>query len=123
MANSIITALFGLLGVLIGGWISSANQAKERRHNRIREQIDGLYSPLLGIRMQILAKSETRLKVTGAVGEAWRNLVEHTSNYSIEDQIKTDRERFPDFEKVIEDNNRRFVEALTATQNPPLVAT
>jgi len=64
--TQIIPVLSGVTGVLIGGWITSKNQQKERRHKRMLKQLDQFYGPLLGIRLQILAKSEVRLKVSGA---------------------------------------------------------
>lgn len=107
----IITAAAGLLGVALGGWITAHSQKKQRVHDRIREQLSGFYSPLLGIRARILAKSEVRLKISGATGEAWRLLVSRNRS-DVESAEKIEKERFPDFEKVLEHNNRQLVEEL-----------
>lgn len=112
MSPAIIAAISGILGVLVGGWITAYNQRKERLHNRIREQLDSFYAPLLGLRAQILAKSETRLKVTGATGQAWTKLMSRIDGFKVEDKIKIENERFPDFEKVIEKNDRQFIEEI-----------
>jgi hypothetical protein len=110
-ASPIIAALAGLVGVGLGGWITAANQRKQRVQEHMREQLQSLYSPLLGARARILAKSEVRLKVSGAVGEAWRVLVaQHRGD--IERLEKMEQERFPDFEKVLEHNNRQLIEEL-----------
>ena len=114
--TEIVVALSGIAGVLIGGWITSRNQQKERRDRRILEQLDQFYGPLLGMRAQILAKSEVRLKVSGATDEAWRNLIgrldKAQSDQKIEYIKQIEKERFPDFEKVIDENNRQFVEEI-----------
>ena len=110
LMNIIIPSISALLGVLIGGWISSGNQRLERHHNRIREQVDNFYSPLLGKRAQILAKSELRLKVSGATGAAWRQLMGRFDDAPLKVTKQVHEERWPDFEKVVEENNRRFIE-------------
>ena len=59
----VIPAIAGLVGVLVGGWITTRSQKIERQHQRIREQLANFYSVLLGIRSQIRGKSEVRLKL------------------------------------------------------------
>ncbi|MDY6839425.1 MAG: hypothetical protein SWH78_15780 [Thermodesulfobacteriota bacterium] len=114
MGYAIISALSGLLGVVIGGYISAQNQRKERVHRRIREQLDNFYGHLLGLRAQILAKSEVRLKVEGATSKAWGELVSRSRLSAVRDSesLRQTEQRFPDFEKVIEDSNRQFVEEI-----------
>lgn len=107
----VITAAAGLLGVALGGWITAHSQKKQRVHDRIREQLSGFYSPLLGIRVRILAKSEVRRKVSGATGEAWRKLFSQGRN-DVELLARIEKERSPDFEKVLEENNRQLIEDL-----------
>ena len=112
----IVAVLSGLAGVLIGGWITAKTQQKERRAKCIKEQLDQFYGPLLGMRAQILAKSEVRLKVSGATNEAWRKLIGRFDDAQLDQKIeyigRTEKERFPDFEKVIDENNRQFVEEI-----------
>jgi hypothetical protein len=71
LVNALVPALSGLAGVGIGGWITSHNQKRERRETHIKEQLSEFYSPLLGIRSQIKAKSEVRLKVSNAAQALW----------------------------------------------------
>lgn len=110
----IVPVLSGLAGVLIGGWITSKTQQKERRAKRIKEQLDQFYGPLLGMRAQILAKSEVRLKVSGATSEAWRKLIGRFDDAQFDQRFeyieRTQAERFPDFQKVIDENNRQLIE-------------
>lgn len=110
--SSIIAAISGLLGALIGGYITSHNQTKQRRYNRMSEQIDGFYAPLLGLRMQILAKSETRLKMYGATGRAWIELMVRTDSLKVEDKIKLEEEHFPVYERAVEEGNRELIEKI-----------
>ncbi len=57
LAQSVITASAGLLGVISGAVLTSRNQSKERKHAHIREQLQGFYSPMLGMREEIAAKT------------------------------------------------------------------
>jgi hypothetical protein len=60
--NIIFPAITGLLGVLLGGLITSQNAKNERLNRRHREQLD-FYGAMHGMRQNIRAKSETRLKL------------------------------------------------------------
>jgi hypothetical protein len=87
----VFPAIAGLVGVLVGGWITTRSQKTERQHQRIREQLSGFYSVLLGMRSQIRAKSEVRLKV--------RNIAR---------KVQRDEE----FQKLIEYDKRQLQEEL-----------
>ncbi|HTU46998.1 MAG TPA: hypothetical protein VMF91_18195, partial [Bryobacteraceae bacterium] len=71
LVNTLIPAVSGLVGVAIGGWLTALNQKRELREAHIKCQLSEFYSPLLGIRSQIKAKSELRLKLSSAAGAAW----------------------------------------------------
>ncbi len=60
--NIIFPAITGLLGVLLGGLITSQNAKNERLNRRRREQLD-FYGAMHGMQQNIRAKSETRLKL------------------------------------------------------------
>ena len=76
LMQSGISAGAGLLGVIIGGLAAVHSQKVERKNSRIREQIHDFYSPLLGIREEIRAKSEMRTKIHSAVNTAWQKQIE-----------------------------------------------
>ncbi|MGA3083067.1 MAG: hypothetical protein ABSD44_17080, partial [Terracidiphilus sp.] len=76
LMQSGISAGAGLLGVLIGGLVTAHSQRADRRNARIREQLEGFYSPLIGIRDEIRAKSVVRMNVHSATGSAWIKKVE-----------------------------------------------
>ena len=56
-AQLLIPALSGLAGTLLGAWIATRNQAKERRHRMYEAQLH-FYAELLSMRKVIVAKSE-----------------------------------------------------------------
>jgi hypothetical protein len=96
-----ISAASGLLGVLIGGLMSSRGQKAERRNARIREQLHDFYSPLLGIREEIRAKSELRTKLHSAANAAWQKQVA-IHNRSVPEDIEAQ------FNKVIDYSNEQL---------------
>lgn len=100
LTSSIIAACAGLGGVLLGGGITIWSQNKERRHARIREKLDKFYSPLLGIRAQILAKSQVRVKVHRVGSSEWSLLFKGIA--SPEEKARIKEERWPEFEPLIE---------------------
>ena len=71
LMQSAVSAGAGLLGVLIGGLVTAHSQRTERRNARIRQQLEGFYSPLMGIRDEIRAKSGVRENIHSAAGSVW----------------------------------------------------
>jgi hypothetical protein len=71
LAQSLIAASAGLLGVLIGTIAATANAKRERKIARLNMQLQEFYSPMLGVRSEIKAKSEVRLKVTSIASQAF----------------------------------------------------
>jgi hypothetical protein len=71
LIQSGITGLAGLLGVVVGGWITSRTQRQERQSARKHEQLMGFYAPLRAMRAEIKAKSELRTHLHSAGEEAW----------------------------------------------------
>lgn len=96
-----ISAGSGLLGVLIGGLVTAHNQRAERRSARIREQLRDFYSPLLGIREEIRAKSELRIKLHSAANVAYQKQVE-IHERSVPEDVKAK------FDKVVDYSNQQL---------------
>lgn len=67
LAQSGISATAGLMGVLVGAMMTSRNQKKERKQAHIRQQLQEFYSPMLGMRQEIVAKEESRRKINEMV--------------------------------------------------------
>ena len=104
----LISAASGLIGVAIGGFITSRNQKKERRQRFIRDQLTEFYAPLLGMRDRLRASGEIRLKVRNAAGAEWPRLVEEARERGMEHLREMEEKRWPAFEKIIEDDNRKL---------------
>lgn len=99
---AIVSAGAGLIGVALGGWISFSNQREERRRGFLRSQLDEFYSPLLGLKERIRARSESRLRVSTAADSAWRKLYD---GQSIERQIELERKHKDDYGAIIDHDN------------------
>jgi hypothetical protein len=111
LIQSIVPALTGFLGVFVGGWISGRHLKQERNHKRLRDQLEGFYSPMLGMRAEIRAKSELRVKISSAADAAWQESVTRVAgNY--EAIAKLEKERFPEFEKVIQYDEKQLRDEL-----------
>ncbi len=67
-----VPALSGFFGVLVGSLLSSRREAAQRRHSFVERQLQELYSPLLGIRLEIEALAEVQAKVSSVGDSVWR---------------------------------------------------
>jgi hypothetical protein len=101
LSQALIGAVAALAGVLIGGWIATANQKRERQHRRMREQLEGFYSVLLAIRLQIRAKSSLRERLRTIANEAWQ---EELKPGGSDPQAKAYIEnlRWPQYQKILD---------------------
>lgn len=111
IATALISAGAGLGGVAVGGWVTARGQKKQRQHERVREQLNEFYAPMLGIRSWILAKGQRRVRVSGASDAAWRRLVASRRG-NVESLQRLSEERMPDFKKIIEEDNRELAEEI-----------
>jgi len=108
--NALIPAVSGLVGVAIGGWATALNQGRERKTARIKQQLSEFYSPLIGIRSQIKAKSDVRLKVTSAAHEIWSGKFRGIDDPFMKKGI-SDHEG-PAFEKLFDYNNNQILDEI-----------
>ena len=104
----LISASAGLFGVMIGGWISARNQKQERRQRFIRDQLTEFYAPLLGMRKRLRAGGEIRLKVRTTAGAEWTRLEEEARAYSLDRLRELEEQRWPRFQRIIDDDNRKL---------------
>jgi hypothetical protein len=100
IASSVIAAMSGLGGVIIGGLITSRNQKIERKKARIRQQLQEFYSPLLGMRLEIKAKSDVRNKLHKVTNVEWTKLFEGIDDP--DEKQRLEKGHWPRFEKVPE---------------------
>lgn len=104
----VISAASALIGVAIGGFITSRNQKKERQQRFIRDQLTEFYAPLLGMRERLRASGEIRLKVRNAAGTEWPRLVEEAREHSLERLRELEEQTWPAYAKIIEDDNQKL---------------
>ena len=60
------------------------------------------------MRERLRASGEIRLKVRNAAGAEWPRLVEKAREHGVEHLRETEERRWPAFEKIIEDDNRKL---------------
>jgi len=101
LAQLAIGAAAGLLGVLVGGWMTGHNQKKERRYTRIREQLERFYSPLVSMRLQIRCKSELRVKLSQLARTAWQKRLESVQ-HDPQAMGAVERARSPQFDRLFD---------------------
>jgi hypothetical protein len=110
-AQTVVPAAAGLVGVLIGGAIGIYGQKKERRHSYVTEQLQSFYSPMLGMRAQIRAKSEVRVKIRKAAGEAWAEILSAVGD-DPEAKKELTVKRGAEFDRVIEYDKNQLTNEL-----------
>lgn len=103
-SNALISAGAGLLGVVVGAFCTAFNQRRGRINERYREQLQSFYSPILGLREEIKAKSESRARLQG-IAEA-----------KIQENARTATNKdIACYARVIEDSNEPLKEELIPT--------
>jgi hypothetical protein len=75
----------------------------QRRLSFRERQLAEFYAPMAGIRKQIRAKSELRLKISDAANSAWQEIVESSPR-----PMLNHAERFAPFKKIIEYDNEQL---------------
>lgn len=105
----VIPAAAALLGVGVGGLISIHSQKLERRQQHIREQLQNFYSVLLGMRSNILAKSELRVKFRNKGRAIERDLRDAQNS---QEQRQSLNAKWQEFEKSMEYDNHQLVNDL-----------
>jgi len=108
-----ISVAGALVGVLIGGWLTSRNQKRERQVKFFREQLGEFYGPMLAMRAEVLAKAELRLKIRDAAGAAWHELIKDARRGGGVGFSREVREgASPIFMEIIKYDDRQFAEEI-----------
>jgi hypothetical protein len=107
-----VPAVSGLAGVVIGAWLTGRREWRQRGLAFIEKQLQGFYSPMLGLRTEIRMRSELRVRIHDAADAAWRQLCEEARNISVEALGQLSESRGPEFTKLIEYDNKQFQEEL-----------
>jgi hypothetical protein len=95
-----VSAGWGLVGVIAGSWVTGHHQRIERRNARIKEQLLEFYAPLRGMRADIKAKSDLRVKVDAIAGHEWQEKFAEVCDPETKKQI--DEKEWPSYEKLRE---------------------
>jgi hypothetical protein len=109
-AQTLIPTIAGLLGVAVGGWMQGHHQKKERENAFIKERLRDFYAPLLGMRSEIRAKSELRLKVSSITHAEWQAKFEGITDPEVKKAI--DAQESPKYEKVFDYNDKQLREEI-----------
>jgi hypothetical protein len=108
--GAILTGALGLAGVLVGARIALAGQREERRNAWLRRQLDEFYSLMLGYRLRILARSQSREKVSNAAGSAWAKIFE--GEQRPQQLIELQKRHEEEFDKIIKYDNKMLHEEI-----------
>lgn len=110
LASSLISAGAALGGIAVGAAYTARSQKRDRKNTRTREQLQGFYSSMMGMRAEIATKSYIRNKVSSASGAEWAKLFENTSEP--EHRAKIDATAWPKFERVPLYNDQQILTEL-----------
>jgi hypothetical protein len=106
----LISAVLGIAGVVVGGWLTGYHQRQQRRQAAIREQLEHFYSPMVALAARIRAKRQTRGKVHDTTQQGWREEVDRAlgpeQRHAMEAMLAVE------FGKLVEDDIRRLRDEL-----------
>jgi len=113
----LVTAVAGLIGVGLGAALTTGRERAARRHRFVERQLEDFYSPMIGLRQEIRAKSELRLEISNAAGQAWTELCQETreadaTRGGVKHWTHLKETRWPEFSRIIEYDNRQLIEEL-----------
>lgn len=104
-AGSIVAALLSAsISALVVYYFGIRQLAKQRSSDFRKEQLSQFYAPLAGMRKQVRAKSELRLKVSQAANAAWQEICEQYRGAIMHDH----EDRYAPFRKIIEYENTQL---------------
>ena len=105
-----LAGVIGLVGIIVGASLTAWRDRVARRSQFVKQQVQEFYSPLVGIRREIRAKSELRVKISSVADDVWVGLCEGKDPGALQE---LDKNTFPKFEKIIKyDNMQLGVELL-----------
>jgi hypothetical protein len=112
LGPAVIGFIGGIIGVAVGGWITSSNNKRERQQRLLQQKLAEFYGPLLALRSRIKAKSELRLKISQLAGEEWPKLIAAAREIAVERGIQVEKERWPQYEKIMEYESKQLREEI-----------
>jgi len=108
-----IPALSGLIGVVIGAWLSGRRETRQRRYAFIGKQLNECYSPLLGLRSEIQMLGKLRVRIQNVAEREWRSICDKYKDVAAQGEVtKYLDERGKEFDKIIKYDNQQLAEEL-----------
>jgi hypothetical protein len=112
----IAAAVAAVVSLIVAYLNSLLTQWRDQAAKRLvftEKQLAEFYSPLLGLRAEIRARSELRENLQQGAQNLWPTLVEQAQQLGgVEAMQALQRERYPDFERLIEWDNNNFYTTL-----------
>ncbi|WP_408595794.1 hypothetical protein [Limnohabitans sp.] len=103
-----VQALAGLVGVMIGAWLTSRREERQRQLAFLEKQLSLFYSPMLGVRNEIQTYGQLRVRVQNEAQAAWTQLCADTDDLPVHERRRITTERWPEFKRLIEFDNERL---------------
>ncbi len=100
----VVPAVSVLSGIVIGAWLTTRRERKQRRLNFVEKQLQDFYSPMLGIRNEIRMRSELRVRIQDASNVEWAKLCARADK-SVAGLRDLEGARSAEFAKLIEYDN------------------
>ncbi len=108
-----IPAVSGFLGVVAGAWLTAKREKAQRRYTFREKQLQEFYSPLLGLRAEIRVRSDRRKEIHAVADSEWQRLcAEARQRSDPEDLVRLERNRWKEFEAVIDYDDRQLAQEL-----------
>ena len=115
LAPVVLPAASGLVGVLVGAWLSSRRDQSQRRLAFVEKQLAGFYSPMQGLREEIASTSGLRVQIQQNAERAWREVCAQVPKADHEALTRLRTGRAEEFNKIIEfDNDKLHKDLLPA---------
>jgi len=111
----IVPAAAGLIGVVVGAWLTSRRERTQRQLAYLEQQLSSFYSPMLGLRNEVRAHGALRLRIQNEADAAWHQLCAESEGLDSLEHQRLTGERGPEFTRIIEyDNNKLHEDLLPA---------
>ena len=108
----IVPAVAGLVGVVIGAWLNSFRERKQRQLAYLEKQISSFYSPMIGLRQEVRAHGSLRVQIQNEASAAWTELCANSAMLDIQLRTRIESERGREFARIIEYDNTKLHEDL-----------
>jgi hypothetical protein len=92
----LISALAGLVGVALGGWLTTRSERTSRRLAFIERRLNEFYAPMLGLLTDIRLNADLRVRIQNAGAKGWQT------------HVATNQWDFGPFQKLLEHDNEKF---------------